>query len=502
MRLLRLLATGLGAVVLLVAIGGIALLLGRVVYVSVWDPGPSAEGAAAKAAYLADLPQVDPAVVPSFVVIYFDDLGYGDLGVYGSRSIRTPRIDRAAAEGTRFTAFYAASPVCTPARAALLTGRYAPRAGITKHVFFPEESAGGWVRRVAGWGNALPADEIVVAEVLAAAGYATGMVGKWHLGGRPGHRPRDFGFASYYGLLWSNDMWPLHLWRDDAIEQRDERRGGFWRGERDEERPLGAGGVDQSTLTAAYTREAVAFLEANRERPFFLYLSHTAPHVPHYPDRAFAGSSRAGPYGDVVEDLDRSTGAVLDALDRLGIAERTLVLITSDNGPDYAGSPGGLRGRKGEVLEGGQRVPLVALWPGRVPAGRTSDGMGMQIDVLPTVLELAGLPLPRDREIDGRSLAPLLVGDSDASPHEWLFYFPAFGDGLPEAVRDARFKYLRETGDWGRSRGHLTGLDLDEENHGLALKHPQAAERLAEALAAMRDSLRDNPRGWRTGGGG
>ena len=450
-----------------------------------------------KQRYLASLGSVEPGRAPNFVVILFDDLGWGDLSIQGNELIDTPRIDRAAAEGVRLEHFYASSSVCTPSRASLLTGRYPPRAGVSGHVFFPDESWMGLLRRAAGVANELPRDEILLPEVLSAAGYATGMVGKWHLGGAAGHRPRDFGFDSYFGVLWINDMAPLHLYRGDEIIEHDERPIGWFggSGERDEERPLGAGGVDQTRLTQRYTDQAIAFLKARREEPFFLYVAHTFPHVPHYASGEYAGQSEGGRYGDVVEDLDRSTGAILDAIEQLGIAGETLVLITSDNGADYGGSAGGLRGRKGEILEGGQRVPFVARWPGRLPADVVSNEMAMNIDIFPTLLSLAGLPLPKDRTIDGRDLSALLETDG-ASPHDQLFYFPMVGS-LPEAVRDERFKLLRSSGDLGRDRPHLTRLDADSEAHDLRSKHPAEAARLEAVLAAKREEFEHNLRGWR-----
>jgi arylsulfatase A-like enzyme len=447
-----------------------------------------------KQAYLDALPRVDPAAAPSFVVIFFDDLGYGDLSSHGNQLIDTPRIDRAAAEGLRMTHFYSASPVCSPARAALLTGRYPPRTGTDRHVFFPDGSAIGIGRRMLGWANELPGDEVTVAEVLQRAGYATGMVGKWHLGHMEGHRPTDFGFASWLGVLFSNDMWPLDLYRDEEVIEKDERPGGAFAAERDEATPLGAGGIDQSRLTERYTAESIAFLEAHRDEPFFLYVAHTFPHVPHYPSTDHAGQSRGGRYGDVVEDLDRSTGEILDALDRLGLADSTLVLITSDNGADYNGSPGGLRGRKGDTYEGGQRVPMIARWPGRVPVGATSDAPAMNVDVFPTLLSLAGLPLPSDREIDGEDITSLFEGD-EARDDRALFYFPVVGS-RPDAIRVGQLKWLRETGDWGRNRGHLSRVDLDAEGHELSDLHPERAEALAAQLETMRERIGQNPRGW------
>jgi arylsulfatase A-like enzyme len=448
-RLLRWLALGIGypiaiGLILAVIVIGIRWIQVRFFY----SPVP-AEHAEEKAAYLASLPRVDPAGAPNFVVIFFDDLGYGDLSSYGNRMIATPRIDRAAAEGVRMNHFYSASPVCTPSRAALLTGRYPVRSGITQHVFFPADSPFGTLRLMLGARNELPADEITVAEALAAAGYATGMVGKWHLGGTPGHQPNDFGFQTYYGVLWSNDMQPLHIYRDREIEERDTTDVQPFRAYRHEDAEIENRGVDQSRLTELYTREAIAFLERHRDGPFFLYLSHTFPHVPLFASPEHAGESEGGLYGDVVEDLDRSTGAVLDALARLGLERDTLVLITSDNGADYNGSAGGLRGRKQETYEGGQRVPMIALWPERIPAGVVTGAMAMTI------------------------------GEE------------------PDAVRDARFKYLRSTGDEGRDRPHLSDVADDAEAHDLHRKHPEAARRLADALDAMQRGVAENPRGWR-----
>jgi len=465
----------------------------RCTQVRLFPSAPDAPHAAQKQSYLDALPSVDPAAAPNVVIVFFDDLGWGDLSIQGNRLIETPRIDRAANEGLRMTHFYSASPVCTPSRAALLTGRFPPRSRTDRHVFFPEGSAIGIGRRMLGWANELPADEITLAEVLQRAGYATALVGKWHLGDRAGFRPGDFGFERWLGVMYSNDMWPLHLYRDDAIALRDERAGGAFAAERDEAHPLGEGGIDQSTLTTRYTDEAIAFVESHSDEPFFLLLAHTFPHVPHYPSAEHAGESRGGRYGDVVEDLDRSTGALLDALDRLELSERTIVVITSDNGADHNGSPGGLRGRKGDILEGGQRVPMIVRWPGRVAPGQVSDAPGMNVDLFPTVLALTGLPLPGDREIDGESLMPLLDGESPA-PRE-LFFFPV-ARTMPGAIRRGPFKWLHRTGDLGRDRGHLSRVDFDEEAHELSDLHPGEASALAAELAAKRAQVAANPRGW------
>ena len=259
------------------------------------------------------------------------------------------------------------------------------------------------VQRASGRPIRLPADEITLADALHAGGYATMMVGKWHLGAESPSLPTDLGFEHFFGVLHSNDMQPLPLWRDREIAA---------------EHPL-----DQATLTRRYTDEAVAFLESNRERPFFLYVAHSFPHEPLHASAEQAGKSPDGLYGDVLADLDASTGAIVDALERLGQARNTLVLVTSDNGPWFEGSAGALRGRKNDVLEGGMRVPLIARWPGRVPAGQRIEAVAGAIDVLPTALGLAGVPLPADRVIDGVDLAPLLFGRGPAPPERPILYY-------------------------------------------------------------------------------
>lgn len=494
---LRRLMLLVGGLVLAVFAALVAVFAVRWAQVKAFPSAPEAEHAVQKEAYLAAIAPVDARRAPNFVVIFFDDLGYGDLSSYGSRLIDTPRIDRLAEEGVRMTDFYSASPVCTPSRAALLTGRYPVRSLTSTHVFFPDEMPIGTLRRMAGYSNELPADEITLAEALRAGGYATGMIGKWHLGALPGHWPNDFGFDSYFGVHWSNDMTPLHLYRNDRIEIEDTRvvdnpLGAF----RDEEVEVVSGsGVDQGQLTRLYTEEAIRFIEQNRDQPFFLYLAHTFPHVPHFADPEHAGRSDGGPYGDVVEDLDRSTGAIVDAIDRLGLGERTLVLVTSDNGADYGGHPGPLRGRKGSTYEGGQRVPMIARWTGTLPPGRTTGAMGMNIDVLPTLLGLSGIALPTDRVIDGRDLVAVWE-EGASSPHEYLYYFPTVGTA-PDAVRDRRFKYRADTGDSGRSKPALTELGPDAENHDLRRRYPKESERLSGALAGMTTRVEENPRGWR-----
>ncbi|MDG1960085.1 MAG: sulfatase [Candidatus Binatia bacterium] len=497
MRVLRNLALVIGGLILGSFLIGSSVLMVRWVQVKTFPQPPSTEHLPQKAAYLDSLGGTDLATAPNIVIIFFDDLGYGDLSMNGNALIDTPRIDTLAGEGIQLTNFYAPTSVCTPSRAALLTGRFPIRSGTQGHVFFPDESPIGTLRRVIGVGNELPADEITVAEALGAAGYATGMIGKWHLGALPGYHPNDFGFDSYYGVHWSNDMQPLHIYRDREIEVADTTEvSNPMNAFRDEDEPFTRDReVDQSRLTRRYTEEAVTFIEKHRDEPFFLYLAHSFPHVPHFPDPEFAGQSRGGPYGDVVEDLDRSTGAIVDAIDRLGLAENTLVIVTSDNGPDYDGSPGGLRGRKGDTYEGGQLVPFIARWPGVLGAGGVISGMSMNTDLLPTILGLAGVPLPADRIIDGEDVFAMWQGGA-TSPHEVLFYFPVWGDA-PVAARDDKFKYRLATGQSGRSKPTLTALGQDQENHNLIKRFPEQAARLSEQLSRRTSELEANPRGWR-----
>jgi arylsulfatase/uncharacterized sulfatase len=381
------------------------------------------ERLAQKEAYLKRVARTPLASRPNVVVILFDDLGYGDLSSYGNRLIRTPNMDALARRGARLTQFYASSPVCTPSRAGLMTGRYPTRSRSANHVFFPTGSPVATLRQALGYQNAILRDEILLPEVLARAGYATGAFGKWHLGDTPGHRPTDLGFGAYFGGLYSNDMDPFALYRGVNIDTPADK-------------------VDQGTLSQRFTDEAIGFIRANAARPFFAYIPYTGPHVPHHRNPRRRGS-QAGLYGDIVEDLDDQVGRVVRELDALKLSDNTLVVITSDNGGDYTGSAGPLRGRKGETFEGGMRVPAIVVWPGRVPAGSTVDGMSMNIDLLPTVLAALGLPQPGDRTLDGRDIGPMLQGRS-ASPHAQLFYVSTWS-GEYEAVRDTRFKYRDRT---------------------------------------------------------
>lgn len=366
---------------------------------------------------------------PNVIVIFADDMGYGDLSVYGHPTIRTPNLDRMAAEGMRFTQFYAAAALCTPSRAALLTGRLPIRSGMTSNVqrvLWPDSRDG------------LPPEEITIAEALKAQGYATAAIGKWHLGHRPAYLPLSQGFDSYLGIPYSNDMNRLV---DAAIAFPEPRIEYFdvplMRDNEIIERP-----ADQSTITRRYTEEALRFIREHRDEPFFLYLAHSLPHVPLFRSDAFAGVSERGLYGDVVEEIDWSVGRILQTLMEEGLAGNTLVFFTSDNGPwlsyeEQGGSAGILRGGKGMTWEGGMREPAIAWWPGTITPGRVETAVTSTMDLFPTAVAIANAELPADRVIDGRNLLPLLRSEADRPPDTAFFYYR---DKQIYAVRKGPFK--------------------------------------------------------------
>ncbi|MEX0679151.1 MAG: sulfatase [Pirellulales bacterium] len=337
------------------------------------------------------------APLPNIVVIFADDLGYGDLGCFGHPTIATPNLDRMAREGVRLTQFYVAECVCTPSRAALLTGRLPIRNGMcsdTRRVLFSDSTGG------------LPEAEITIAELLKTKNYATACVGKWHLGHLPQFLPMRQGFDSYYGIPYSNDMKPTYLLRGAQVIEDP---------------------VDQTTLTARYTAEAESFIRQQRDGPFFLYFPHTFPHVPLFASEKFQGKSRRGLFGDAVEELDWSVGQVLDTLRELEIEKQTLVFFTSDNGPwliknQDGGSAGLLRGGKGSTWEGGMREPAIAWWPDTIPAGRVSSELGCTTDLLATINALVDVPLPTDRTLDSFDIRPVLLG-TGPSPRKSLLYY-------------------------------------------------------------------------------
>jgi uncharacterized sulfatase len=342
------------------------------------------------------------------VIILADDMGYGELGCYGHPRFKTPQIDRMAAEGVRLAQFNTPMPFCAPTRGALLTGRYPFRNGLTTN---PTPDASPQADLVA-----LGPGEVTLAQLFKQAGYATGMVGKWHLGHKtPEQLPTGRGFDEYLGIPYSNDMRPVHLLEGDRVVEYP---------------------VVQATLTRRYTERAVKFLERNRDRPFFFYFAHAMPHKPLASSEAFYKKSGAGLYGDALAELDWSVGRVLATIKDLGLDERTLVLFTSDNGAWFGGSTGGLRGMKGTTWEGGYRVPMIARWPGRLPAGKVISAPAVMPDLFATALAAAGVAPPTDRTIDGKDLLPLLGGQV-ASVHDVIF---GHQGAQVATVRDARWK--------------------------------------------------------------
>ena len=440
---------------------------------------------------LAAVSALDAPAKPNIVIILADDLGYGDLGCYGHPSIRTPNLDRMATEGMRFTDFYAAAEVCTPSRAALLTGRYPIRSGMCHDKFRV-------LRRQASGG--LPASEITLAQQLKTRGYATACIGKWHLGNYendPAHTPRRHGFDFYFGLPHSNDMNPTPDAPKGAPARLDQRAewwaAPLYRNEERIERP-----ADQTTLTRRYAEEAVKFIHAHKDGPFLLYLPHTFPHVPLFASDSFSGQSGRGLYGDVVEELDWSVGQVLAALRKEGLATNTLAFFTSDNGPwltqgQAGGSAGLLRDGKGSTFEGGMREPGIAWWPGRIQAGVVNRELACTMDLFTTCVKLAGADVPQDREIDGVDMAPLLFG-SGPSQRDAFFYYR--GQQL-YAVRKGPFKahYITQPA-YGPEKPEkhdpplLFNLAHDpSERFNIATNHPAVLAALAQVVEAHRAKL-------------
>lgn len=408
---------------------------------------------------------------PNVVIIFADDLGYGDVGCFGAEDIATPAIDRLAEEGMRFTDFYSASPVCSPSRAGLLTGRYPVRMGING-VFFPQSFDG------------IDPEEVTLAEALKDVGYRTGIVGKWHLGHHYEHLPLQNGFDSYFGIPYSNDMEMVVYMRGNEVESYD---------------------VDQRFLTRRLTEEAVSFIESNKDDPFFLYLAHPMPHVPLHVSDRFAGSSQRGLYGDVVQELDWGVGEILDTLERNGLEENTLVIFTSDNGPWLAmrhlgGSAGPFREGKMFTFEGGMREPTVARWPRVIAEGSESTAMASMLDWFPTILGAAGAALPEGVPIDGYDLMPVLAGTGERASDR-MFYFHTSGE--LRAFRDGKWKLKRpyagnEGARWRQAvAAHpllLIDLEADPgETENLADRYPERVEQMLAEMDSFLEEMGELP---------
>jgi arylsulfatase A len=393
---------------------------------------------------------------PNFVVIFIDDMGYGDIGAFGHPTIKTPNLDKMATEGQKWTNFYVASSVCSPSRAALLTGRLPVRTGVTGVLFADSETG-------------LPQSEISIAKILKDNGYKTAAVGKWHLGHKSPFLPTDHGFDSYYGIPYSNDMN-----REEGIEGKDwidsqtilaERENyqaynvPLMRDDQIVERP-----VDQRTITKRYTEEAVSKIKSLKDEPFFIYLAHSLPHIPLFRSEEFKDVSTAGFYGDVIEEIDWSVGQVLKTLKEEGLDENTLVVFTSDNGPwhvfkTHGGTAGLLQGAKGGTFEGGFRVPTIFRWPGKIEPGVVME-MGSTMDLMPTLCNLSDSKLPEERVYDGYDISPVLMGTGE-SPRDELFYYRG---KQVYAVRKGEYKahFITELC-WGNSRTSLFVTDPEIE---------------------------------------
>lgn len=372
--------------------------------------------------------------LPNIVLILADDLGYGDLNCYGATRYTTPNLDRLAHSGVRFTNFYVSQAVCSASRAALLTGCYSNRVGIGG-ALFPNSLIG------------LNPQEETIAEILKKRGYSSGIFGKWHLGYQREFLPLQQGFEEYFGLPYSNDMWKYNIDGSVATPKQNKNKANY------PPLPLIEGNEsvkeivtmdDQAQLTTMYTDRAVSFIEKHKKNPFFLYLPHSMPHVPIAASDKFKGKSEQGVYGDVLMEIDWSVGQVLEALEKNGLTENTLVIFVSDNGPwlnfgNHAGSAGGLREGKGTSWEGGQRVPCIMKWPGRIPEGLVCNKIAATIDVLPTLANIVEAPLPT-RKIDGVNILSLMTGDQKANPREVFLYY--YNSNCLEAVRKNQWKLV------------------------------------------------------------
>jgi len=424
---------------------------------------------------------------PNFVIIFVDDMGYGDIANTGHPTIKTPNLLKMADEGVTMTQFYASASVCSPSRAALLTGRYPIRNGVVS-VFFQGDKIG------------LPKTEITMADLLKKNGYTTGVIGKWHLGHAPEYMPRRRGFDYYYGLLYSNDMAPVELYRNEQVFEYP---------------------VEQNTLTKRYTEEAVQFIEQSRNRPFFLYLAHSMPHTPLGVSEKFRGHSKRGLYGDVVEELDWSVGQIMDTLKKYDLDENTLVVFTSDNGPlktslvekvwgkplsyngkidpaspwnleeHHGGSAGLFRGGKATTFEGGLRVPFIARFPGVLEHGKVSTEIGTVMDLFTTCLRLAGVDIPQDRTIDGQDLIPVLQGQKSSQYDAFYYYWNDEMTAIRSGPYKLHFKICTDQWEWtGLEKLQLYNVEVDpSEKFDIATQNPEIVKELVQKANEFRSEI-------------
>lgn len=429
--------------------------------------------------------KIDAQETPNFVVIFCDDLGYGDLSSFGNPTIITSNLDQMAAEGQKWTQFYVADPVCTPSRAGLLTGRYPIRSGMTSAkygVLFPNSTGG------------LPTSEITIAEILKQKNYATAAVGKWHLGHLPQYLPMVQGFDTYYGIPYSNDMDALNsigakyrtLVNDQDYEWEVKNYNvPLLKDEEIIERP-----TDQTTITKRYTQEGQAFIRANKDKPFFLYLAHSMPHIPLFVSEEAKNQSKRGIYGDVIQEIDHGVGEILKTIKELKLDQKTIVIFTSDNGPwlsfkTHGGSAGPLRAGKGTTFEGGQRVPTIFWGPGYIKPGISTD-LGSTLDLLPTIASLASIELPTDRKLDGFDLSPRLMENGNSPRQEFYYWTKGELYGMRSGPWKLHIKQRAEV-NYGKEielkSPELYNVEKDiSEKHDLAAEFPEIVVRLLSRI--------------------
>lgn len=449
---------------------------------------------------------------PNFIIVFTDDQGYGDLGCFGSETIKTPHLDRLAEEGRKFTNFLVASPVCTPSRAALLTGSYPKRVGLHEHVLFPSSTKG------------LNPDEHTIADHLKQQGYATAAFGKWHLGHHPETLPRANGFDVYYGIPYSNDM--------NHPDNKDKPKGGWegmdilwndpestltkWKTPLIENEEIVELPVDQRTITRRCTDRAVEFIEKNREQPFFVYLPYSMPHIPLYVPDDVRDPDPKRAYINTIEHIDTEVGRVIGKIRELDLAENTYIIFATDNGPwlqfkHHGGSAGPLREGKGTTFEGGQRVPCIMWAPGRIPAGTECDEVAGTIDLLPTIAALTNTPLPEGRKIDGLDISVLLTSDAESPRDEFVYYTSR---GVLEGIRQGKWKLLvKQPGgkreNKGKAKAKAKGkqkapqkpavllFDLDAdlgEQNNLAESNPEVVAKLQARMQELDAEIEKNAR--------